>query len=208
MNTAPNPADDAEAQPSVPLPLLQKMSPVVMDIYAGDDFHRADMRTIARESGTSFRTIYKHFQDKEKLLFWFINHWLSDLYPYAIEPLQAQGPMRDRLLLVLRRHFEFYERNPKVGRIIFMTVPLVQWMKDPSYAQTEAMRLLLGAMKQAQAHGELRKDVSAVAILDALNAMFHSTFLMWEYRGRNYPLTDQADNVFQILWHGIEGAQK
>ena len=203
MTSIVDSAAGAEQTPEVPQALLQKLSPVVMEIYAAGDFHRADMRTIARESGTSFRTIYKHFRDKERLLFWFINHWLSDLYPHAIEPLQAAGPMRERLLQVLRRHFEFYERNPQVGRIVFMTVPLVQWMKDPSYAQPTTMRLLLNAIKAAQAGGELRKDVPAVAVLDALNAMFHRTFMMWEYRGRSYPLAEQADTVFRILWDGI-----
>lgn len=203
MSPTDQPSEVSPAAQSVPAPLLQKLSPVVMDIYAAGDFHRADMRTIARESGTSFRTIYKHFQDKEKLLFWFINHWLTDLYPHAIEPLQSPAPMRERLLEVLRRHFEFYERHPQVGRIIFMTVPLVQWMKDPSYAQPQTMRMLLAAMKAAQSSGELRTDVPAVAMLDALNALFQRTFMMWEYRGRTYPLAAQADTMFQILWQGI-----
>jgi AcrR family transcriptional regulator len=187
----------------MPEALLQKLSPVVMDIYAAGDFHRADMRTIARESGTSFRTIYKYFRDKEQLLFWFISHWLKGLYPQALLPLNDPGPVRPKLLQVLRRHFEFYERQPQVGRIIFMTVPLAQWMKEPSYSQLEYMTLLLNAMRAAQASGELRKDLPTVAILDAFNAMFNRTFLMWEYRGRSYGLAEQAEIVLKLLWDGI-----
>lgn len=208
MSAYLNTTEPKEESLPIPSSLLQKLSPVVMNIYAGGDFHRADMRTIARESGTSFRTIYKHFRDKEQLLFWFINQWLTDLYPAAIKPLTTEAPMRERLLQVLTRHFEFYERNPQVGRIIFMTVPLVQWMKDPSYAQTTTMGLLLNAIKTAQALGELRSDVPAVAVLDALNALFHRTFMMWEYRGRAYSLTEQADTVFKILWDGIAAQPK
>lgn len=190
----------------MPQALLQKLSPVVMDIYAAGDFHRADMRTIARESGTSFRTIYKYFCDKEQLLFWFISHWLSGLYPAAMAPLNGSGSLGEKLLQVLKLHFEFYEREPKVGRIIFMTVPLAQWMKEPSYAQPEFMSVLLGAIRDAQAVGELRNDLPAIAILDAFNAMFNRTFLMWEYRGRSYGLAQQADVVFKTLWGGISQA--
>jgi AcrR family transcriptional regulator len=197
-----------ETKPTVspdqmPQALLQKLSPVVMEIYAAGDFHRADMRTVARESGTSFRTIYKYFRDKEQLLFWFINHWLSELYPHAFQPLNEPGPMRPKLLEVLRRHFQFYERFPQVGRIIFMTVPLAQWMKEPSYAQPEVMALLLNAVRAAQASGELRSDLPTIAILDAVNALFNRTFLMWEYRGRSYSLVEQAETVCEILWGGI-----
>lgn len=195
-------ATQANLQP-MPQSLIDKLSPVVLEIYAAGDFHRADMRTIARESGTSFRTIYKHFRDKEQLLFWFINHWLMDLYPAAFEPLDESGSLHDRLARVLARHFEYYEAHPAVGRIIFMTVPLSQWMKDSSYAQPDMMSRLLKAIKEAQAEGELRRDVPPVALLDAFNAIFNRTFLMWEYRGRKQRLKTQGEYAFQILWSGV-----
>lgn len=195
-----------KTQTEIPAALLEKLSPVVMEIYAMGDFHRADMRTVARESSTSFRTIYRYFGDKQTLLFRFINLWLKDLYPFAFASLESDAPLKYRIHEVLVRHLDFYERNPNVGRIVFMTVPLSCWMQDTSYAQTEMMSKLLKAIEQGQLTGALRADIPAVAIFDALNAMFHRTFLMWEYRGRKYSLVGQADVVFKILWGGIEGA--
>lgn len=174
-----------------------------MEIYAAGDFHRADMRTIAREAGMSFRTIYRYFGDKEALLFWFIQHWLEGLYPAALEPLEGDGDLRTKLLRVLTLHLEFYERNPSVGRIIFMTVPLERWMRDPSFAQRNLMRRTLHAISQAQQQGELRCDIDARTILDAFNAVFNRAFLMWEYRRRSYSLPGQAAPLFSIVWNGV-----
>lgn len=177
-----------------------------MDLYSAGDFHRVDMRSIAREAGMSFRTIYRYFGDKESLLFWFIQHWLSDLYPAALEPLEGDAGLKVKLLGVLEAHLAFYEKHPNVGRIIFMTVPLERWMRDPSYAQRELMRRVLQAINEAQQRGELRADIDSRVILDAWSAIFNRAFLMWEYRRRSYSLKGQAAPLFSILWHGIAGA--
>ena len=202
-STTPVPA--ADAPPPIPAAMLEKLSPVVMETYASGDFHRADMRTIARESSTSFRSIYRYFGDKQTLLFRFINYWFEGLYPHAFAPLDGDGPIAERLREVLMRHCDFYERNPKVGRIVFITVPLSCWMQDDSYAQTELMDKLLRAIKQAQAQGAMRSDVPALVILDTFNGIFNRAFLMWEYRGRKDSLSLQADLMFKVLWDGIQG---
>jgi AcrR family transcriptional regulator len=199
------PAPVADEPLAIPAAMLEKLSPVVMQTYALGDFHRADMRTIARESSTSFRSIYRYFGDKQTLLFRFINYWFEGLYPFAFEPLDGDEPIAERLRQVLMRHCEFYERNPQVGRIVFITVPLSCWMQDESYAQPAMMDKLLRAIKQGQTQGGLRSDVPAVAILDAFNGIFNRAFLMWEYRGRKDSLSSQADLMFKVLWGGIEG---
>lgn len=197
----------AEAAPpprsGVPQDIRDRLSPVVLEVYSSGDFHRADMRSLAKEAGMSFSTIYRHFGDKEALLFWFINDWLRELYPHAIEPLTDGRPLREALFECLRRHLDFYARHPKVGRIVFMTVPLDRWMRDESYHQHEVMRSLLQALAAGQARGELRPDVGTVAMLDAFTGLFHRAFLMWEYRRRKTSLVDQAQQTFDLLWGGI-----
>lgn len=194
----PNPND-------IPADLRDRLSPVVMELYSAGDFHRVDMRSIAREAGMSFRTIYRYFGDKESLLFWFIAHWLTDLYPAALAELDGDASLKAKLLGLLEVHLAFYAKHPNVGRIIFMTVPLERWMRDPSYAQPELMRRVLHVITDAQQRGELRADIDSLVILDAWSALFNRAFLMWEYRRRSYSLTEQAAPLFSILWNGIAG---
>ena len=189
----------------IPSEMRDRLSPVVLEIYAAGDFHRVDMRSIAREAGMSFRTIYRYFGDKETLLFYFINHWLSELYPACVLALDEGGSLKEKLYCLLEAHLAFYEEHPNVGRIIFMTVPLERWMHDPSYAQPELIQYVLRLIKSGQQSGELRADIAALVILDAWSAIFNRAFLMWEYRRRKYKLTDQAAPLFSVLWTGIAG---
>lgn len=190
----------------VPDAIRDRLAPIVLDAYSSGDFHRVDMRSLAKEAGMSFSTIYRYFGDKEALLFWFIDYWFRDLYPYAVEPLTSERSSKDALLECLRRHLAFYDKHPKVGRIVFLTVPLDRWMRDDTYHQHPVMSTFLSYFAQGQSRGDLRTDVSTVAMLDAFVALFNRSFLMWEYRRRKYSLVGTADETFQILWSGIAAA--
>lgn len=187
----------------IPLDVSERLSPVVLNIYSDGDFHRADMRSIAKEAGMSFNTIYRYFGDKESLLFWFINDWFRELYPHAVAPLAECQSIKEGMRESLRRHFEFYERHPKVGRIVFLTVPLERWMRDATYHQHEVMQIFLKSISDGQVRNEVRSDISALSILDAFAGMLNRTFVMWEYRRRKYSLVEKTEEIFSIIWGGI-----
>lgn len=198
----PTPSEPARPH-DVPADVVARLGPVVLRTFSGEDFHRVDMRSIAREAGMSFATIYRHFRDKEALLFWFISYWLADLYRAALETLEADESPLTRLQQYLRVHLAFYERHPEIGRIIFMTVPLERWMRDETYRANEPVRRVLAVIAEGQALGEIRDDVSRVAVLDAWSGIFNRAFLMWEYRGRSYSLTGQWKALCRVLVGGI-----
>ena len=192
---------------TVPIHVRNRLSPVVLELYSAGDFHRVDMRAVAREAGMSFSTIYRYFHDKETLLFWFINFWLEELYAPVVKELDSSASFNPKLLSTLTLHFEFYEKNPNVGRIIFMTVPLERWMRDSSFGQSVYMKRLLLLIRDAQARGELRADLDSLVIFDAVNAIFNRAFLIWEYRRRSYSLVAQAAPLWSIVWNGIRAHQ-
>jgi len=161
------------------------------------------MRSIARDAGMSFATIYRHFRDKEALLFWFISHWLRELYPAALQVLNTDERPLVRLQNYLLAHLRFYEERPEVGRIIFMTVPLARWMRDETYRARESSRRLLEVIAEGQAINEIRGDISKTLVFDAWVGIFNRAFLMWEYRGRSYPLTGEWSSLCKILVEGI-----
>jgi AcrR family transcriptional regulator len=197
------PTDNADPFGRIPPDVVARLGPVVLRTFAEEDFHRVDMRSIAREAGMSFATIYRHFRDKEALLFWFISYWLRELYPAALEALDTPEPVLERLKNSLLAHLRFYEERPEVGRIIFMTVPLARWMRDETYATRQPARRLLAVIAEGQSTGEIRRDVSKVQVFDAWQGLFNRAFLMWEYRGRSYSLTGEGRALCTLLVDGI-----
>lgn len=193
----------ASQSPDIPADVIARLAPVVLRIFSNEDFHRVDMRSIARSAEMSFATIYRHFRDKEALLFWFIAYWLRELYPAAFAALDTDAGPLERLKRYLLAHLRFYEERPEVGRIIFMTVPLTRWMRDETYRSRESVSRLLAVIAEGQAKKEIRDDVPAILVFDAWYGVFNRAFLMWEYRGRGYPLTGEWESLCSILTDGI-----
>lgn len=201
--SAPKKQPAASRPPEIPADVVSRLAPVVLRTFSEEDFHRVDMRSIARSAEMSFATIYRHFRDKEALLFWFIAYWLRELYPAAFAALETdEGPL-ERLKKYLLAHLRFYEERPEVGRIIFMTVPLTRWMRDDTYRSRESVSRLLALIAEGQARKEIRDDVPAILVFDAWYGVFNRAFLMWEYRGRGYPLTGEWEALCSILTDGI-----
>jgi AcrR family transcriptional regulator len=187
----------------VPASVVQRLDPVVLAVFSRGDFHRVDMRTIARQAGMSFSTIYRHFKDKESLLFWFIAHWLQVLERDAVAALDARGGTLMKLKNYLVAHFSFYEQHPDVGRIIFMTVPLERWMRDPTYQYKLPARRLLEVITDGQKTGSIRPDVAPSMVMDLMFGLFNRTFLMWEHRGRVDSLVAKAEACIDMVFEGI-----
>ena len=50
----------------------QRLEAAVGEIFSNSDFHKANIRDVARQAGVSFSTIYTHYGSKERLLFAFV----------------------------------------------------------------------------------------------------------------------------------------
>lgn len=190
---------------SIPVTVVARLEPIVKKVFSEGDFHRVDMRSIAREAGMSFGTIYRYFTDKEKLLFWFIARWLDELQMVSIAALDSEGTVIERIRRFMLAHFTYYEKNPEVGRIIFMTVPLARWMQDTTFAYRDATKRLRRTIEEGQKRGEIRSDINSLIIADLFTGTFNRTFLMWQYRGKSYSLAEQYDALFPLIEGGVRG---
>ena len=202
---SPNLQHDGIALDDVRLQALEKS---VRKIFSENDFHAADMRTIARETGMGFNTIYKYFGDKEGLLFYFVRQWQNDLNEQVLEQINAATGGKDKLNLVLATFLDYYQNNQDIGKIFFLTLPMTTWMTSETFSQRALIDTVLAVIKQAQANSDIRDDIPAVAILDMLLGMIHRAFTMWIYRGAKPPLKSQAEVLFSLFWNAITNMNK
>jgi AcrR family transcriptional regulator len=183
--------------------ILQRLEPVVMDEFSGGDFHQVNMRDIAKKADVGYASIYRHFKNKELLLFWFVDKWLSELVTRMTDHLLGLEEIKEKIRKIIWLQLDYYNRNPKVGRIIMITVPLNVWMQDKTYGQPQLTGLLLKVLKEGKEQGALDPDLPAHMMLDVINGMIRRMFTMWIYRGQKGNLTDQAGQVFELCWRAI-----
>jgi AcrR family transcriptional regulator len=180
-----------------------RLEQAVLEIFSHADFHKANIREVAKRAGVSFSTIYKHFGSKERLVFAFVDIWLGKLTERIIDHLQGIEDLKEKLRKVLWLQLDYYERNPHLGRILFMTLPMATWMADTTFQQKTMIHLYLDVLKKGQAEGILTPDVRAGVLLDFMLGMVQRTFVMWVQRGQQGSLSAQANVIFEMIWRGI-----
>jgi AcrR family transcriptional regulator len=181
-----------------------RLRAAVLEAFSSEDFHNVDMRSIAARCGMSFSTIYKYFGDKEHLLFEFISEWLADLRKLLKDGMKGLESPREKLRRFLWINLQYYEEHPEIGRVMFMSVPLQTWMRDPTFRQAEFFHPVLVLVRDAQQAGMIDPDLQPYQVIDLFMGTIQHSIVMWEYRQRRYRLTDQFEPMFRILWSGIQ----
>jgi len=183
--------------------VLQRLETAVMDIFSSSDFHKANIRDVAKRAGISFSTIYNHFGSKERLLFAFVDKGLGELTDRIVDHLEGIQDLKEKMRKVLWLQLDYYERHPELGRILFMTVPMKTWMADESFRQRKMVNLYLDVLKEGQARGQLNPAVRAGVLLDFMLGTVQRAFFMWVSRGRHDGLAEQTNFLFDMVWRAI-----
>lgn len=181
----------------------RRLEKAVMEVFSQSDFHRASIRDVARKAGVSFTTIYKHYGSKERLVFAFVDIWLGELTDRIMDHLQGIENLKEKLRKVFWIQLDYYEKNPGLGRILFMTLPMKTWMADETFQQRKMINMFMDVLKQGQEEGILNADVRAGTLLDFMHGFVQRSFFMWILRGQQGSLSRQANTFFEMVWRAI-----
>lgn len=181
----------------------QRLETAVMEIFSQSDFHQANIRDIAKAAGVSFSTIYHYFGSKERLLFAFVDVWLDELTERIMDHLQGIEDLREKMRKVFWVQLDYYERNPGLGKILFVTLPMKTWMADKTFHQKKMVNMYLEVLRQGQREGVLNPNVRAGVLLDFMLGSIQRTFVMWISRGQAESLSAQANVLFEMVWQAI-----
>ena len=180
-----------------------RLEKAVLEIFSESDFHKANIRDVARKAGVSFTTIYKHYGSKERLVFSFVDIWLGNLTERITDHLQGIEDLKEKMRKVYWLQLDYYERHPGLGKILFMTLPMQTWMSDQTFRQKRMINLYLEVLKKGQAEGILNPQVRAGVLLDFMLGSVQRAFFMWVSRGQQQSLAGQSQVLFDMVWRAI-----
>ena len=181
----------------------ERLGNTILEVFSESDFHAVGIRDIAKKAGVSFATIYKHYGNKERLVFAFVDIWMGRLTDRIIDHLQGMADLKEKLRKIFWLQLEYYECHSDFAKIIFMTLPMKTWMTDESFEQRRMFNLLMDVLRQGQEEGVLNPNVDTRILLDFMLGFVQRSFIMWVQRGQKDNLADQTDVMFDMIWRGI-----
>lgn len=199
VNKKPIKRSPKELRPEV----RRRLEAAALEVFSATDFHRASIREVARKAGVSFASIYKYYGSKEGLIFSSLDSAFQGLSDRLIDHLQGISDLKERLRKAVWVELDFYERHPDVGQILFLTVPFKKWMEDPTFKQEKFINVYLEVLRRGQRNGRLKPNVRPGVFLDFIHGLVQWRFSMWIYRGQKEKLTENFDEIFEMLWRAI-----
>jgi len=186
-----------------PPPFHDRLGSTILEVFSESDFHAVGIRDIARKAEVSFATIYKHYGNKEGLVFAFVDIWMGKLTDRIIDHLQGMADLKEKLRKIFWLQLDYYEKHDDFAKIIFMTLPMKTWMTDESFEQHRMFNLLMDVLRQGQEEGVLDPNVDTRVLLDFMLGFVQRSFIMWVQRGQKDSLAEQTDTMFEMVWRGI-----
>lgn len=186
----------------------KRLEATVLDIFSEVDFHRASMRAVAKKARVSFSSIYNYYGSKEKLLFACVDNWLKGLSERMFDHLQGIEDLKEKLRKVFWLQLDYYEKNPRVGKVLFLSVPYNKWLFDKTFKQKKMVNSFLDVIREGQKNGSLNPDIRPEVVLDFMLGLVHRRFTMWVYRGQKVSLTEDTNELFEMLWRAISNQKQ
>ena len=146
------------------------------ELFEDKGFHETTMRALASHAGVGLGTIFKHFPDKQSLLFAAFTEDLELVIDEAFEELPRTGPLRDQLLGLVKPIFEFYAARPALSRILIKEClfPEGEWAQRLEGAVMTFLGRVGELFQEARARGELSEQLE---LREGLTAFWSLYFL-------------------------------
>lgn len=188
---------------AMPDKLKLRLYPVVLELFAENDFHQVNIRDICRLSGVSASTIYRYHASKEALLFAILDEHLSAITGLVREHVQGLESSREIFRKIFWVTMDYYDRHPGLAVTAFITVPMRAWMREAAYVRQEAYELVKQVVMRGRHRGELDPALSPAQVVDLYYMHCHRHIHMWYFRGRQAALADTMDSFFEVLWKTV-----
>jgi TetR/AcrR family transcriptional regulator, repressor of fatR-cypB operon len=185
-------------------PLIRaRIEEAVLDLFSEQEFHKVNLAELASRAQTSLQTIYKYYGGKDALVFATLDRQLAELAGRMRDHLHGIETYKDRLRKVYWVVLEFFERNPRVGRMIHTSVSSNSWTNDVTFRQPELMSTFMKVLAEGREQGVLTDEVDQRVLLDVFLGVLWRLVHMYFARGMRNPPTREADASFELVWRAL-----
>ena len=173
-------------------------------LFAEHGYSEATTEMLADKLGVGKGTIYRYFPNKCELFLAACDRLMRQLLD-ALEVAagQVDDPL-DKIAHAIRRYLDFFAEHPEFVELLVQERAQFKDRPRPTYFEhMEADREKHRAFfRQLIAEGRVR-DVDVDRINDVLSDLVYGTMFTNYFTGRRRSAADQADDILDIVFHGI-----
>jgi AcrR family transcriptional regulator len=174
------------------------------ELFAESDYRNADVQVLADRLGVGKGTVYRYFPSKEELFFAAVDHGLRQLLAAVEEAVSQETSDIDRAKVGIRTYLRFFDENPRVTELLIQERANFRTREKSTYfVHREANIGRWNDVFRAMiARGEVR-DLPPERITDVISNLLYGTMFTNYFAGRVRPLSEQCEDILDVLFHGL-----
>jgi AcrR family transcriptional regulator len=174
-----------------------------LDLFARKGFAETTVGDITNAADVGKGTFFNYFPSKEHILLAFGEMQLTKLHDAVEEARRSPEPIPQFLRSLSARMTQEPMRNPSIVRALLQaylsSTPVREAVLD---MQKRVLALHSEIIELGQQRGEIRDDVPALDIAQALRQTIFGTLLVWTLYGDG-SLLPRIEAALNILWTGL-----
>jgi AcrR family transcriptional regulator len=173
-------------------------------MFAEKGYEKMDVQTLADHLKIGKGTVYRHFTSKEELFLASANHAFETLIPIVRHALsQCENPI-DKLKAAYKTFLIFFEKHPEYAELLMQDRAIFKNRSDHTYFRCREE--LIGKHKQfveSLITQKVLRNIASEKIVQVFLTFLYGALYVRFFTVEQYPLHDLADDVLDILFHGI-----
>ncbi len=183
----------------------QKILQAATKVFARNGFYHSKVSEIARQADVADGTIYLYFKNKEDILISIFEESMDEILTLVRSEISQHKDALAKLRRFVHLHMMLMERSPRLAEVIQVELrQSSKFMKEYKNVKfLEYLQFIAEVVEEGQREGLIRPGVTPAVFKRMLFGALDELALQWVLSKRRYPLSAAADQVTDILLHGI-----
>lgn len=175
-----------------------------LEVFAEKGFAAADVQQIADRVGIGKGTVYRQFGNKERLFLATARHAHEFLVAAVDEATREIDCPLEKLRRGMYAFVHFFDAHPEVVELLIQERAHFRGVQKPTFFEhrqdkqeqwAEVFRRMIRAGKM--------RDLPTPQIEEAITKFLFGVMFVNYFAGREKPLAQQCDEIFDVLFHGL-----
>jgi len=177
-----------------------------LEIASEEGVSRVTTQAIADRVGIAQPTIFRHFKTRDAIFMAAMEWVAGNVFKLLEADMLKKTPADERLKNFLQRHLFLLGKQKGVPRILF---------SDRLHAEDPALKAtvrrimdrlserLAALLKEGIDSGHFDASIDIEATARMIVALIQGSVIRWSIYDFSYPLADQADSIWRLVWPAI-----
>ncbi len=191
----------------------ERIIEAAISVFNNVDFTTATIRDIARASGISPASIYKHFTSKEDMLDAITVEKIRQMDNELRNHLVGIKGVINKIRKMTWFYLDFYDHNKPIAWTLYISTSPTIWKKSRRAWETAVLtgRLFTAIIKEGQKSGDISPDLNIrVAEMMYFGALRHiCIFSLLGTKSESVTcMSDMADDLTEMIYGAMKSADK